>query len=242
MTEYDSSPAAYHQFRRTQQRISNWADDTAQCAPQYKSPFIPRSDVQNNAFYNPSPSSSRSPTRRTSQGTSSRGYPSPQPGARAPRRGHTIAVDVVSPHDSISQVSGPSHRSGSGHRSRRTQSHSPHRHSSSTSRHRSHHRSPTTAYVTAPIPQYGGGGVQYVQAPYGQVVQYQVPQQQQPAAYVVNPRDGKVQVVYAQPAVQYPPVAQPTQEHHGGLLQRIFGSQSGKHGRSRSVSVPRSRR
>jgi len=240
MTEYDSSPEAYNQFQRTQQRIANWADDTAHCAPQYKSPFVPRSDVQSNTFYNPrSASSSRSPPpsghhgRRTPQSTSSHGYPPPaQANVRSPLRSRTIAVDTVSPNDSISQVSGPSHRSGH----RRARSHSPSRRTSSSSRshsHQSRHRSGTTYVVNQPG-QYGG--MQYVQAP--QPMQY-MQQQPQPAAYVVYPRDGKVQAVYPQPA-QYPPVAHATQEHHGGLLRRIFGSQSGNHGRSRSVSVPRS--
>ncbi|KAJ7260495.1 hypothetical protein B0H12DRAFT_1231769 [Mycena haematopus] len=253
MTEYDSSPEAYHQFQRTQQRIAHWADDTAHCASQYKSPFLPRSDVQDNAFYTPrsaSPSSSRSPTpsghhrrdrgRASPHRSNSHGYPPahPTPGVRSPLRSHTIAVDVVSPRDSISQVSGPSHHSSR----RRAKSHSPtrhHGHSSSSRSHRSHHRSPPPPTTYAPAPQYPG--VQYGYPNYG--VQYGtgvVPVQYvqaHPAAYtVVYPSDRKVQIVY-------PPAAHPTQEHHssggGGLLRRIFGSQSGKHGRSRSVSVSR---
>ncbi|KAK7045063.1 hypothetical protein R3P38DRAFT_2882397 [Favolaschia claudopus] len=236
MTEVDYSPEAYHRYQRTQQRISNWADDTAHCAPQYKNPFLPRTDVQNNFYHKPSSrssSSSRSsPTqshsshhgRRTPQRTQSYGYGvQPQAGVRSPLRSHTIAVDAVSPEDSISQVSGPSHRSG-GHR--RAHSHSPSRHTSS-HHHRSSHRSPTTAYV---VPQYGG--MPYVQAP--QQIQYAQPQ---PAAYVVDTRSGKVQPVYP----SYPPAAHPSQEHHGGFLSRLFGSQSsGKHSRSRSLSGARS--
>ncbi|KAJ6577675.1 hypothetical protein B0H19DRAFT_1062265 [Mycena capillaripes] len=238
MTEYDNSPAAYASYQRTQRRIANWADDTAQCAPQYKSPFVPRSDVPSNAFYNPKPrsaSSSRSPTHT----------PSPPPGhghshhrtnVRSPLRSHTIAVDrdIVSPRDSISQVSAPTHS----HRSRRTQSHSPTRHNaSSRSRsHRSGHGHGGTTYIVSP------GGVQYAQpqpmqySAQPQPMQYAQPQPQ-PAAYVVYPgRDRKVQIIY--PQVQYPPAPHPSQEHHsGGLLQRLFGSQSGKHGHSRSRSL-----
>jgi hypothetical protein len=200
MTEYDYSPQAYNQFQRTQQRIAHWADDTAHCSPQYKSPFAPRSDVQSNAFYNNprSASSSRSPHhshspspasshgRRTPQRSATQAYPPTQPAVRSPLRSQTLhaPIDLVSPNDSISQVSGPSHR--------RTRSHSPSRHSSSRG-HRSHHRSPTT-YVVSPTPTYGG--MQYVQPPqqmqYTQQQQYAQPQ---PAAYVVYPRDRKVQIV-----------------------------------------------
>ncbi|KAJ7841562.1 hypothetical protein B0H14DRAFT_2586784 [Mycena olivaceomarginata] len=194
---------AYHQFQGMQQRISNWADDAAQCTAQYKSLFLLHSDVQNNTFYNPSPSS-RSPTRRTSQGMNTR-----------PRSWvHTITVDVVSPHNSISYTAIPEfigiQRSAGSLKSNGsifdairflcvgvataaterihthpTTTHCPRRATEATT-------SPTTVYVTVPIPQYGGGGMQYVQAPYGQVVQYRVPQQQQQrAAYVVNRWDGK---------------------------------------------------
>ncbi|KAJ7741669.1 hypothetical protein B0H16DRAFT_1564512 [Mycena metata] len=234
MTEYDYSPGAQAKFQRTQQRISNWADDTAQCAPQYKSPFVPRSDVPSNTFYR---SSSRSPAHTPSPPPRSHGSPSPSHShgrpsthrthshssqhVRSPLRSQTI--DVVSPNDSISQVSGPSHRSSQrpSHRSGpsyRSRSHSPTRY-----RDRSHHRS-APAYT-----------VQYVQPPQ-QMAGYGQPQQ--PAAYVVYPRDRRVQVVYPQP-VGYPPAAYPTQtQNSGGLLHRIFGSQSG-HGRSRSLSTRR---
>jgi len=240
MTEYDYSPGAQAEFQRTKQRISNWADDTAQCAPQYKSPFIPRSDVQSNSFYRASsrssghtpsppprhrgsPSPSHSHGRPTTQRTHSHGSQH----VRSPLRSQTI--DVVSPNDSISQVSGPSHRSSQrpSHRSGpsyRSRSHSP-------TRHRSHHRSSPAYTVLSP-------GAQYVEAPQ-QMLAYGQPQ---PAAYVVYPRDRKVQVVYPQPVAQYagyPPAAYPTQTHNsGGLLRRIFGSQSG-HGRSRSLSSRR---
>ncbi|KAF8144362.1 hypothetical protein K438DRAFT_1992910 [Mycena galopus ATCC 62051] len=267
MTEYDSSPAAYQQFHRTQQRITNWADDTAHCASQYKSPFVPRSDVQGNGFYNNtnsrSISSSRSPTpshrsnshgsHRSNSASRSHGHPVAQTGnVRSPLRSHTIAVDTVSPNDSISQVSGQrsSHRSSHSHR--RAHSHSPSRHTASPSRHSSSHqrssRGPTT-YVQAPTPQYGavqygmqytGGGVQYngVQYPSGGNGAVQYVTAPAGAYTVVYPSDRKVQVVYQDP-MAYPPVPHATQEHHGGLLKRIFGSQSGKQARSRSVSVPR---
>ncbi|KAJ6457939.1 hypothetical protein C8R45DRAFT_1221713 [Mycena sanguinolenta] len=243
MTEYDSSPEAYHQFQRTQQRISNWADDTAHCASQYKSPFLPRSDVHNN-FYNPrSASSSRSPPpsghhsgRSSPHGSNSHGHPSAhKTGVRSPLRSQTISV--VSPNDSISQVSGPSHRTSR----RRAQSHSPTRNHSPSSRssrshHRSHHRSPPPTATYAPAPQYT---VQYGTQYPNYSVQYANPApvqyvQPQPGGYtVVYPSDRKIQIVY-------PPAAHPTQEHHsGGLLRRIFGSQSGKHERSRSLSHSR---
>ncbi|KAJ6528239.1 hypothetical protein DFH09DRAFT_1186011 [Mycena vulgaris] len=229
MTEYDSSPEAYDQFKRTQNRIAHWVEDTDNCAPQFKSPFVPRSDVQDNAFYNPrSASSSRSPHRRSSTPpqqhtrarSASHGPPqSTQPHVRSPLRSQTISV--VSPQDSISQASGPSHRPA--YHSRRSHSHSPTRHTSS---HRSRHRS--GGYVIIP----GGAGAAPVQ--YAQPAQYAQTVQAQPAAYVVIPRDRKVQIVYATPQPQPAPAAHPS------LLQRVFGSPSGHHARSRSLSHSRS--
>ncbi|KAJ7142904.1 hypothetical protein C8R44DRAFT_974392 [Mycena epipterygia] len=245
MTEYDYSPEAYHQFKRTQNRIANWVDDTDQCSPQFKSPFVPRSDVRDNDFYNNrnrSASSSRSrhssphsqssqhnyshshSQRPPTQRSNSHGYPQPtQPQVRSPLRAQTISL--VTPNDSVSQVTGP--RSPQRH-SHRARSHSPTRHSSRHSR-----RSGT--YVVSP------GGVQYAQpVQYTQPVQYAQPMQYAaqppPAAYVVIPRDRKVQIVYQEP--QYNSHEQ--QHQSGGFLQRIFGSQGGKHGRSRSMSHSRS--
>ncbi|KAJ7438820.1 hypothetical protein B0H11DRAFT_2103736 [Mycena galericulata] len=204
MTEYDASPEAYNQYRRTQVRIAHWVDDTVHSAPHFKSPFLPRSDVQDNEFYNPrsgsphrhtpSPSHSQSSShghgRRAPQRSHSQGYgynpPPAQPQFRSPLRAQTISV--VSPNDSISQASGPtqSHRRRSLHRSH---SSSPTRHSSS---HRSHRHSSGGAYVVSGSPQYGQyNSGQYVQPP--QQIQYA--SQQQPAAYIVHPRDRKVQIV-----------------------------------------------
>ncbi|KAJ7087983.1 hypothetical protein B0H15DRAFT_841979 [Mycena belliarum] len=236
MTEYDYSPQAYAQMQRTQNRIANWADDTAHCAPQYKSPFAPRSDVQNN-FYSgpraasplPFPSSSRSAHRHPPRPSLShaQGHHPSSSHVRSPLRSQTMSV--VSPQDSISQVSGPR----SSHRSHRARSHSPPRH---------RHRAGTGTYVVSPAasptPQYAYGGGQYAQpVQYAQQVQYaqpvQAPYAQQPAAYVVVPRDRKVQIVYAEPQPQHA-------EQHPSLLQRVFGSQSGKHRRSSSHSHSRS--
>ncbi|KAJ6447355.1 hypothetical protein C8R45DRAFT_1047835 [Mycena sanguinolenta] len=131
----------------------------------------------------------------------------------------------------VRRSSGPSHRTSR----RRAQSHSPTRTIAAPSRpSRSHHRSPTRRMLRAPQytvqygTQYPNYSVQYANpAP----VQYVQPQ---PGGYtVVYPSDRKIQIVY-------PPAAHPTQEHHsGGLLRRIFGSQSGKHERSRSLSHSR---
>ncbi|KAJ7458949.1 hypothetical protein FB451DRAFT_1272937 [Mycena latifolia] len=248
MTEYDYSPGAMQQYQRTQQRIAHWADDAAHAAPHFRSPFAPRSESPSgaNEFYrssSPSPSSSRSPRHSRASTPQRSHYPSSHGQAhtnvRSPLRAQTINVPVhdssVGPHDSISQVSGPAptHRTH-----RRAHSHSPSRHTAShpshhaSSRHRSQSRSGRSgggAYVLSP------GGVQYAQPQqYGQV-QYAQPVQytQLPpaAAYVVVPRDRKVQIVYAEP----PPA------HHPSFLQRVFGSQSGKHGRSRSLSMGGSR-
>ncbi|KAJ7614445.1 hypothetical protein FB45DRAFT_1064710 [Roridomyces roridus] len=235
MTEYDYSPAAIEQHKRTQNRIANWRDDADRHSPQFRSPFVPRSDVQDNEFHHPrSSSSSRrhtpSPSHSSSRSHSSNGRRTPQrsqthhppptqPHVRSPLRSATISV--VTPNDSISQVgSGGSHRHH--HRS----------HSSSPTRHSSSHRSRGTTYVVSP-------GMQYVQAP--QPMAYAVqPQQQQPAAYIVHAR--KVQVVYPDQTQQvyhnqYPPAPHPVQEHHASFLQRLFGSQSGKRSHARSKSV-----
>ncbi|KAF7292610.1 hypothetical protein MIND_01158900 [Mycena indigotica] len=246
MTEYDYSPEGYRQFQRTQERISNWADDTAQQAHKYKNPFLPRSDAdfRGNEFYGKgsgsgsksgSASSSRRHTPSGHHHHSSRSKPTrsysqgvvAQPTARAPARSNTIAV---SPHDSISQI-------GTRQRAR---SHSPSRHRSSSGK---HHRSGTTTYVINPQPQYGYTGAPYVQSPGGY---YAAPQPQpqaqpQPAAYVVYPR-GKVQIVYPEPQqyTSYPPAAHPSQEHHSGFFSKIFNRSGSGSRRSRSLS--RSRR
>ncbi|KAJ7759027.1 hypothetical protein DFH07DRAFT_958173 [Mycena maculata] len=243
MTEYDYSPEAYHQHQRTQNRIAHWVDDTDHCAPLFKSPFIPRSDVQDNEFHHPR-SGSASPRRHTpspshSQSSGHRGRRTPkrsvtyhtqptQPQISLPLRSHTFSL--VSPNDSISQVTGPSHR-----RMHRPHSSSPTRHSHTP---RSQQHSGGGTYVISPGVISPGGrypGVQYVQQPQPM---YYMQQPAQPAAYIVHPKDRKVQIVY--PEMQYPPVAHPVQEHHPSFLQRIFGSQSGKHGRSRSLSHSRS--
>ncbi|KAJ7201868.1 hypothetical protein GGX14DRAFT_699309 [Mycena pura] len=246
MTEYDYSPEGYRQFQRTQQRIAHWTADTAHAAHQFKSPFLPRSDVQDNEFYNPRSRSGSSSRQHTpSPGHSHRPHSShghhghghghrqmpersyssgavqqaPAPFARSPLRSHTIAV---SPDDSISQVS-----------SRRARSHSPvgraHGHGDRSSR--GHYRSGTT-YVVSPQPQYAsiGAGMQVV---YGQP-----PPQPQPAAYVVYPGERKVHIVYPEhPHAAYPA---PAQQQHGSLLTRIFGER-GRRSRSASHSHSHSR-
>ncbi|KAJ7051077.1 hypothetical protein C8F01DRAFT_1176563 [Mycena amicta] len=263
MTEYDYSPEGYRQFQRTQERISNWADDTAHSAHKYKNPFLPRSDAafRDNEFYGKDqgrsrsgsrstsssrpPSSSRThshhssrskPTRSSSHGTVS--PPAPTTTRRTPLRSHTIAV---SPDDSISQV---------GLRPR-ARSHSPSRHHHSHSG--KHHRSgTTTAYVVnTQTQQYGYGygqpqyGQQYVQSPGGYYAAPQPQPQPQPAAYVVYPGDRKVQIIYPEPQPHhaYPPHEYPSQEHHAGFFSRIFrSSKSSGSGSRRSRSLSRSRR
>ncbi|KAJ7261056.1 hypothetical protein C8J57DRAFT_1336951 [Mycena rebaudengoi] len=218
MTEYDYSEEGYRRFQQTQNRIANWVDKTEQHAPQFKSPFVPRSDVDN-AFYNqPQPQHS---SRRTPQRTYSYDYASRSLGSSPLRSG---SHDLVSPRDSVSQMGGgggsftpPRHRS-SHHRS---SSHSPSRHGSSSHRSSSHHyRSPThraTAPATYVVPQSAPVMQQYAPAP----------------AYVILPRGKQVQIVTPQYTTHY--TAAP-EEHRGSLLQRIFGSQSGKNGGSSSRS------
>ncbi|KAJ6528225.1 hypothetical protein DFH09DRAFT_1371267, partial [Mycena vulgaris] len=146
MTEYDYSPEAYAQMQRTQSRIAHWVDDTGHAAPHFASPFVPRSDVHDNAFYNPrtaspSPASSRSPPpRRPPQRSYSHGYPQP-PARESPLRSASVA-----PHDSVSQV-GAAQPQRPAYRSHRSHSHSPTRHSSG---HRSRHHSSGGGYVLSP--------------------------------------------------------------------------------------------
>ncbi|KAJ7194598.1 hypothetical protein GGX14DRAFT_576298 [Mycena pura] len=105
LREYDSSPDGYRQFQRTQQRIAHWTEDTAHAAHQFKSPFLPRSDVQDNDTRRSHPSHGhnghghgRIPERSHLSGAVQRVL---APFARSPLRSHTIAV---SPDNSISQV------------------------------------------------------------------------------------------------------------------------------------------
>ncbi|KAJ7086340.1 hypothetical protein B0H15DRAFT_844271 [Mycena belliarum] len=216
MTEYDYSPEGRAQWQRTQDRIAHWVDDTEHCAPQFKSPFVPRSDMQNNESDRPradsaSPSHSSSSSRQRSSSHAHHTH------VHSPLRSETA------PQDSRSLTH--THRS---HRERdrdqdrgrgRARSHSPSRHTS----HRSSHRRSNSRRAYTIGPAASGVTVQYAQAVHSQ-----------PAAYVVIARgDRRVQVVYAQP----PPHAE--EDRHPSLLQRIFGSQSGKHGRSRSVGHSR---
>ncbi|KAF7309120.1 hypothetical protein MKEN_01114100 [Mycena kentingensis (nom. inval.)] len=64
MSEYDYSPAAVAQYQRTNQRIANWAQDTAAVSSEYSNPFLQRPEVidelKANEFYQ-KPSSKRRP-------------------------------------------------------------------------------------------------------------------------------------------------------------------------------------
>ncbi|KAJ7134138.1 hypothetical protein C8R46DRAFT_1362300 [Mycena filopes] len=221
---YQGNNAEQAHSQRTQNRISNWADDTAEYAPKYKSPFVPRSDVGSNTYSGRG--SSASPPRHTRHGTHAAGRDSSSAHASPhPRRSQII--DDLSPDDSISQVSGPSHRSGGAqHRAR---SPSPSRHRSGISR-----RPKYTVLYPTPAPAQYAVPMQYAAAR---------PQPEQPAAYVVYLRERQVEAVY-------PPVATPqadaTQTHSSGrgLLHKIFGSQRGaggksRHSRSRTASSQR---
>ncbi|KAJ7239252.1 hypothetical protein C8J57DRAFT_1372728 [Mycena rebaudengoi] len=220
MTEYDYSEEGYRRFQQTQNRITNWVDKTEQHAPQFKSPFVPRSDVDS-AFYNqPQPQHS---SRRTPQRTYSYDYASRSLGGSPLRSG---SHDLVSPRDSVSQMGGgggsftpPPHRS-SHHRS---SSHSPSRHGSSPHRSSSHHyRSPThraTAPATYVVPQSAPVMQQFAPAP----------------AYVIVPRGKHVQIVAPQYTTHY--TAAP-EEHRGNSgsssRSRSLGHDSRSSSRSRS--------
>ncbi|CAK5262536.1 unnamed protein product [Mycena citricolor] len=276
MSEYDYSPQAAQQYQRTQQRISNWATDTAANSHKYKSPFVPRSDVQD-SYHTSSRDRHRSPStsrHSSSSRSSSKSHPKhdrrqPQrsyshdnhePVMRSPLRANTLAtMTLVSPNDSISQVMAPTSRRG--HHAR-AQSHSPSRHTST--RARNHRRTHTSGggggYVVQVQSPHGvyqvnaaqpGGGGYFQPQPQAQMQMQQPMQQvQQPAAWIIDPRTGKVQAAYAnvvvpqaqQPAFVYPPAPHPVQEHHGGWWKRLLGSSSTgsgsdkRHGRTMSRS------
>ncbi|KAF7319750.1 hypothetical protein MKEN_00757200 [Mycena kentingensis (nom. inval.)] len=264
MTEVNYSPEAYRQYQRTQERISNWAGDTARVSHKYQNPFLPRpeAELRANEFYNPkSSSSSRTSSTSSSKRHSPRKTPqrsqtmaSPlgeQDRYRSPPRSKTMGA-LVSPDDSISQVGIPttSHRT-------RARSHSPSRHRSGRSSR--HHQRTATYVVHQPQPQpqpaysYMYGNMAYVQSPgvvQSPVVQspasggyvqapayFQAQPAAQPQTYVVYPStDKRVQVVY--PDTQ----PKPSPGGGGGFFSRMFSKSGSGSGRSRSVDPSRSRR
>ncbi|KAJ7610602.1 hypothetical protein DFH06DRAFT_173869 [Mycena polygramma] len=142
MTEYDYSPGAYAAFQRKQQMCAGWAQETAQCAPQYRSPFVPSSHASSPSPSFPAPRSAT--PMRPPRSPQSHSQPHSRAGSRAPRRSHTLgtAFDpgvVVTPRDSVSQVS------ASHSHSRRARSHSPSR------RHHSSHRSSSGGHGSGAI-------------------------------------------------------------------------------------------
>ncbi|KAJ7614429.1 hypothetical protein FB45DRAFT_1064696 [Roridomyces roridus] len=211
MTEYDSSPEALQQHQRTQNRIAHWVDDTEHCAPQFRSPFAPRSDVQDNEFYH---SRSRSGSRQHTHPPPGRHGPSPLHGYADERESDPDSL--VAPNDSISQVDVAAPASRRPHARRlRSHSSSPTRHSHKSSSHRS-----GRAYVGGtgspplPPPQYSDGyvhthGVSYAAHGPGQFqpmqypapppipVQYAQPQPRgYPTAYVIHPHDHTIHPIF----------------------------------------------
>ncbi|KAJ7263037.1 hypothetical protein C8J57DRAFT_1513264 [Mycena rebaudengoi] len=187
-------------YRRFQH--ANGVDNTEQ------HPFVPRSDVDN-AFYNhPQPQYSYD-------------YAGWSLGGSPLRSG---SHDLVSPRESVFQMSGGG--GSSNHRSshHRSSSHSPSRHGSSSHRSSSHHRRPPTQRATAPatyvVPQSAPvrSSSHHHRSP--TVPQNEpVKQQYAPApAYVdVVPRGKHVQII----SPQYtPPYTAAPEEHRGSLLQR----------------------
>ncbi|KAK0464154.1 hypothetical protein IW261DRAFT_1598745 [Armillaria novae-zelandiae] len=193
MTEYDYSPDAIERYQATMRRISRWVDDAEAHACEFKSPFVPRSDVGDDDV----------PAQPVlSRGMSKRVPPplyAPVPGPMPP---HSHGPAPPPPRPPQVPLHGPAPPPSHSR-------HSPTRHSSSrrSSSHPSHskHRSGSTYYVsptpTPPLPYYPAYNNPYYQArpsPYappppppqyyrsGNVV-YAPPQ----GGYIVMPQKGR---------------------------------------------------
>lgn len=188
MTEYDYSEEGYRRYMATQHRIAKWTEDTANCASQFQSPFIPASGARTArtaSSYRPLPArrNSHSGTAHTAAnfnfgrgGTtyhysqappSSSRHHAPTPPPLITRRSQTHPSPSQSSRYSSSsrpvQQPSPSATSPSRHSSGHSSSHRHHHH-----RHQSNN-SPTYVIETpAPSKHYTNG---YVIVPpgYGQV-------------------------------------------------------------------------
>ncbi|KAK0219599.1 hypothetical protein EDD85DRAFT_1028945 [Armillaria nabsnona] len=236
MTEYDYSPEAAERYQATMRRISRWVDDAEAHACEYKSPFVPRSDVGDDDV---------PPQPVLSRGISHRVPPplyAPVPGPMPP---HSHGPAPPPPRPQPVPLHGPAPPPS---HSRHT--HSPTRRSSTrhSSSHQSHskHRSGSTFYISPtptppPVPYYPGYNNPYYQArpsPYappppqpqyyrsGGNVAYAPPQ----GGYVVIPQKGRSSKVISsvQPVVfstssstDSEPLPQ-RQPQSGSFLQKVF--------------------
>ncbi|KAJ7086347.1 hypothetical protein B0H15DRAFT_931420 [Mycena belliarum] len=152
MTEYDDSPEGRAQWQRTQERMAHWVNETGHFAPQFKSPFAPRSDVpQDNE---------------------------PLAGSASPSHAahtliHSPLLSTPSPKNSRSPIHAHrSHRERDRDRDRgRARSHSPTRHTSS---HRSSRRRSSSRGAYTIVPGASGATVQYAQAAHYEPAAYVV--------------------------------------------------------------------
>ncbi|KAK0492606.1 hypothetical protein EDD18DRAFT_1181871 [Armillaria luteobubalina] len=237
MTEYDYSPEAQERWQANMRRISRWVDDAEAHASEFKSPFVPRSDVGDDDVP-PRPVLTRGMS--TSKRVPTPLYapvPGPMPPhshgpAPPPPRPPQVPLHGPAPPPSHSRHSPTRHSS-----TRRSSSHPPH------SKHRSgsYYVSPTP--TPPPVPYYPGYNNPYYQprpSPYAPPpppqpqyyrsgnVAYAPP----PGGYVVIPNKGRSSKVVSsvQPVVfstssstdsepQPPPHRQP---HSGSFLQKVF--------------------
>ncbi|PBK82626.1 hypothetical protein ARMGADRAFT_731313 [Armillaria gallica] len=198
MTEYDYSPEAAERYQATMRRISRWVDDAEAHAGEFKSPFVPRSDVGDDDV-RPQPVLSRGLSHRVPPPLYAP-VPGPMPPhshgpAPPPTRPQPVPLHGPAPPPSHSRhTQSPTRRSSTRHSS----SHHPHskHHSGSTL-----YISPTPTPTPPPVPYYPGYNNPYYQArpsPYpppppqpqyyrsGNVV-YAPP----PGGYVVIPQKGR---------------------------------------------------
>ncbi|SJL17854.1 uncharacterized protein ARMOST_21418 [Armillaria ostoyae] len=235
MTEYDFSPEAAERYQATMRRISRWVDDAEAHACEFKSPFVPRSDVGDDDVP-PQPVLTRGLSHRVPTPLYAP-VPGPMPPhshgpAPPPRRPPPVPLHGPAPPPSQSR-----------------HTHSPTRHSSTrhSSSHHSKHRSGSTFYISPtptppPVPYYAGypNNNPYYQAqpsPYAPPPprpQYyrsgNVPYAPPPGGYVVIPQKGRSSklVSSVQPVVfstssstDSEPLPQ-RQPQSGSFLQKVF--------------------
>jgi len=183
MTEYDYSEEGYRRYMATQHRIAKWTEDTANCASQFQSPFVPGSEARTartTSSYRPLPARrhSHSRTVHSAANTNFRRGGTPHHYSQAPpsssrHTAHAPPPLITRRSQAYSFHGQSSHYSSSSRPVQQPTSYatSPSRHSSGRSSSHRHHQSNSPTYVIqtpAPSKHYTNG---YVIVPpgYGQV-------------------------------------------------------------------------
>ncbi|KAK0191814.1 hypothetical protein F5146DRAFT_614286 [Armillaria mellea] len=199
MTEYDFSPEAAERYQATMRRISRWVDDADAHACEFKSPFVPRSDVGDDDA-RPQPTLSRGMSKRVPPPLYAP-VPGPMPPhshgpAPPPPRPQPVPLHGPAPPPSHSRhTHSPTRRSSTRHSSSH-QSQSKHRSGSS------YYVSPTPTPTPPPVPYYPGYNNPYYQARPSPYAPPPPPQPQYyrsgnvtyappPGGYVVIPQKGR---------------------------------------------------